>query len=74
MGDYRAVCFDSLGRIYIGTSTGLAIGSEDELRWVAPRYGLRGREIAVLLIDGYDRLWAGFRQDGISRISLQNLW
>jgi ligand-binding sensor domain-containing protein len=74
IGRYRSVYFDASGRMYLGTSDGLALIDQDGERFIGSRNGLRGRDVTSLLIDDRDNLWVGFRDDGISRISLQNLW
>jgi ligand-binding sensor domain-containing protein len=74
IGSYRSVYFDDAGRMYLGTSKGLAIVGGGREDFVGARDGLRGRDVTALLIDEEDNLWVGFRDDGISRISLENLW
>jgi ligand-binding sensor domain-containing protein len=74
IGRYRSVSFDMTGRMYLGTTNGLALVGEDGEQFVGARDGLRGRDVTALLIDTDDNLWVGFRDDGISRISLENLW
>lgn len=74
IGRYRAVCFDADGRMYLGTTEGLALVSQDREYFIGARDGLRGRDVTTLLIDREDQLWVGFRDDGIARISVENLW
>jgi len=74
IGRYRALCFDGQGRMYLGTTDGLALVGPDFHAFVAARDGLRGRDVTTLLVDSEDNLWVGFRDNGISRISLEDLW
>ncbi|UCG51133.1 MAG: hypothetical protein JSW58_13165, partial [Candidatus Latescibacterota bacterium] len=74
IGEYRSVCFDDLGRMYLGTSQGVALVTGDGLRWIGSRDGLRGTEVSSVLVDANNNLWVGFHRDGLSRISLEKLW
>ena len=74
IGRYRSVYFDAAGRMYLGTTTGLALFSNDEETFVSMQAGLRGTDVTTLLVDTSDHLWVGFRDNGISRISLESLW
>ncbi|MFQ5511467.1 MAG: hypothetical protein ACE5EO_06415 [Candidatus Krumholzibacteriia bacterium] len=74
VGDYRALYFDEAGRLYLGTDRGLAVVSGEGTRWYGSRDGLGGRDVTSLLVDREGALWVGFLRDGISRISLENLW
>jgi ligand-binding sensor domain-containing protein len=74
IGYYRSICFDGMGRMYLGTTRGLALLGPEHAAFVAARDGLRGRDVTALLVDSEDNLWVGFRDNGISRISLEDLW
>ncbi len=74
IGRYRTVCFDGQGRMYLGTTDGVALVGPEYGAFVGARDGLRGRDVTALLVDSEDNLWVGFRDNGISRISLENLW
>ena len=74
VGGYRAIEFDEGGRVYLGTDRGIALMDGGISRWVGPGDGLRGKEVTSILVDSDGVLWVGFRRDGISRISLENLW
>ncbi|MDH3216509.1 MAG: hypothetical protein OEN01_09490 [Candidatus Krumholzibacteria bacterium] len=74
IGRYRSVCFDKAGRMYLGTTWGLALAADNANRFVGARDGLRGKDVAALSIDSKGYLWVGFRDEGIARISLENLW
>ncbi len=74
IGDYRSLYFDPLGRMYLGTSTGLAVTTREGTRWFGSRDGLGGRDVTSLLLDREGALWVGFLRDGMSRISVENLW
>lgn len=71
-GDYRRLYFDPAGWMYLATTKGLAVIQDGLATWLEARNGLRGREVTSLLVDE-SYLWVGFRRDGISRISLENL-
>ncbi len=73
-GEFQALCFDGLGRMYLGTSNGLVLFSGEVERWIDPRDGMGGTDVTSVFVDGGDYLWVGFRTDGLSRISLVKLW
>lgn len=74
IGQFRSIYFDGLGRMYLGTTDGLALVEPGREGFIGARDGLRGRNVTALLVDSNDYLWVGFRDDGISRISLEKLW
>jgi len=73
VGMYRVLYFDAAGRMYIGTTEGLVILDGEEVRWIRPEDGLRGRNVASILVDRDETLWVGFRTDGVATISLESL-
>lgn len=73
-GHYRRVAFDGTGGMVVGTTEGIILVRGGESRWIAPREGLRGREVTGLMVEREGNLWVGFRGDGISRASLGKLW
>lgn len=73
VGAYRVLYFDAAGRMYLGTTEGLVIFDGEDVRWIKPGDGLRGRNVASILVDREERLWVGFRNDGVAMISLESL-
>ena len=65
--------FDAVGRMYLGTTEGVVIFDGEHVRWIKPGDGLRGRNVASILVDREERLWVGFRNDGVAMISLESL-
>jgi ligand-binding sensor domain-containing protein len=74
IGEYRAIGFDSKGRIYLGTEQGVTLIAGGATSTILPGGGLRGSDVTSILIDRDGFLWVGFRKDGLSRISLEKLW
>jgi ligand-binding sensor domain-containing protein len=74
VGRYRAVCFDAAGRMYLGTTEGLALASTEREYFISARDGLQGRDVTALQIDREGNLWVGFRDDGITTIPVEKLW
>jgi ligand-binding sensor domain-containing protein len=74
VGLFRRVDVDSLGRVYVGTSRGLAAIAEEAPMWLDVHGGLKGKDVSSLLIDSENVLWVGFRTDGVMRIPLETLW
>lgn len=72
-GRMRALSFDAEGRFIVGTTEGVALWGAKSVRWLTAGDGLGGGHVADLAVDG-DRLWIGFAEDGVSVISLRELW
>ena len=72
-GRMRALSFDGEGRLIVGTTEGVALWGSKSVRWLTAGNGLGGAHVTDLAVDG-DRLWVGFAEDGVSVISLRELW
>ncbi len=72
-GRIRAIAFDAQGRLVVGTTAGVALCSPKGVRWLTAADGIGGGEVADVALDG-DRLWVGFAEDGVSVISIRELW
>ncbi len=72
-GRIRAIDFDPEGRLVVGTTEGVALCSPKGVHWLSAADGIGGSEVADLALDG-DRLWIGFAEDGVSVISIRELW
>jgi ligand-binding sensor domain-containing protein len=70
VGDFQALCFDGAGKMYLGTSQGVVVVSDESARSIGPRDGMGGADVTIVFVDGKSNLWIGFRNDGLSRISL----
>jgi len=72
-GRMRAVAFDERGRLVVGTTEGVALCGPQGVKWLTAEDGIGGREIADVAVAG-NRIWIGFAEDGVSVISVRELW
>lgn len=72
-GRIRAIAFDDRGRLVVGTTEGVALCGPTSVRWLTAEDGIGGREVADVAVAG-DRIWVGFAEDGVSVISVGELW